>query len=323
MGANHKGEIQLLTDIARPTIAMILNIGYAHIEHFGDLNATCSAKFEIVNGLASDGTLVVNSDDCIIKNKLFELSRAPYSILRVGHDHACDFRVIKSSLLANKIFITIKYADREGTVGLPFLGAHLAVTLGMAIAAAVAAGIDFMDALTACSDFIPPSGRMQMQQSGAITIIDDSYNASPDAVLAGLKSLEVFNEITKIAVIGEMRELGKFSEECHMTVGEQLSRSASHAILVGGPIMKDTAAFAVTQGMNPAQIWHTTSAPEALRVLSSIINNNEKTLIYIKGSRFRHMERVKLGLLGTEIRCTLEECPLYINCSTCHLLEGK
>jgi UDP-N-acetylmuramoyl-tripeptide--D-alanyl-D-alanine ligase len=152
-------------------------------------------------------------------------------------------------------------------------------------------------------------------------VLDDSHNASPDAVLAALSLLAELPGKVKVAVLGEMRELGQKTAELHAMVGARAAAVASHLLTVGrdGELM---AAAALSRGLDARNTWCVPSARDALHLTQQILaGTTGASAVLVKGARFTHMERVSLGLRGMNIGCGLRNCQLYINCSTCPQLE--
>jgi UDP-N-acetylmuramoyl-tripeptide--D-alanyl-D-alanine ligase len=125
----------------------------------------------------------------------------------------------------------------------------------------------------------------------------------------------------RIAVLGEMRELGPYSDQCHELVGREAVAAASDLITVGegGKVIAKAAQAA---GMDANHVWSVDSATAALNIVRELSADAEDAVILAKGARFTHMERVVLGLQGTDVKCTLSRCTKYINCSKCPLLEA-
>jgi UDP-N-acetylmuramoyl-tripeptide--D-alanyl-D-alanine ligase len=318
IGASHSGEVRKLSVVARPHIAAVTNIGFAHIGQFGSLDATARAKLEILAGMPIGGTLIINGDDARLLQFATRLRGTSTKLVLVGADPSNDLVLEKIDATGSKLVVQMRSARNSREVVLPLLGAHFAYALAIAVATAMEASIPFDEAVSACKDFRTPPGRMRVFELGdRVTVIDDSYNGSPDSTIAGLRSLLAFDR-KRIAVLGEMRELGVFTAECHQMAGRALAGAATCAVLVGAADARIVQESACAAGMADGDITIVASATEALAVVRRLVAEaREPVVLYIKGARFRHMERVRLGLEGLPVACSLSECQLYINCSTC------
>jgi UDP-N-acetylmuramoyl-tripeptide--D-alanyl-D-alanine ligase len=187
-----------------------------------------------------------------------------------------------------------------------------------AIAAGLICGLSMSDSMEALGSFELPDGRLNsIYIRPGLRVIDDSYNASPDAMLSALETLRASSEKVKIAVLGEMRELGSFTESCHEAIGKAVALAASHLIAVG-PAGGHVCRAAIQERFDSEHIWSVASPLEAYRIMQSVIDSSaEDCVVLLKGARFAHMERIRLGLAGVTVTCDLPICSLYINCSTC------
>ena len=241
-------------------------------------------------------------------------------VLTVGFDHECDFyaEIVENSVegLSGYIFAQGRRAGwRLNTPARHFVYAGL-----FAVASGVWAGLDLESAAATLASFEFPVGRLKIFSQDQLTIVDDTYNASPEAMIGALHSLISMKDGRRIAVLGEMRELGKFSDQCHENVGRVAASAASDLITVGagGEIIAKAAQAA---GLDAAHVWSVDSATDALGIVQELCTTGEETTILAKGARFTHMERVILGLKGADVRCMRSRCTKYINCSHCPLLE--
>jgi UDP-N-acetylmuramoyl-tripeptide--D-alanyl-D-alanine ligase len=151
--------------------------------------------------------------------------------------------------------------------------------------------------------------------SSGSTIIDDSYNASPVGAVAAIETLKEYPGRRKIAVLGEMKELGSHSEMGHRQVGKTLVVAKIDYLVSFGELTKFVVDEAIKQGMKKDHIFQVKTMKEVIKVLKKIIRPGD--VILLKGSRFSHMERVILGIEGKEINCDLVTCREYKPCSLC------
>ncbi|MEV6013247.1 UDP-N-acetylmuramoyl-tripeptide--D-alanyl-D-alanine ligase [Streptomyces sp. NPDC051976] len=256
MGARHIGDIAHLAGLVAPDVAVVLNVGQAHLGEFGSRAAIARAKGELVQGLAPDGTAVLNADDPRV-NAMRALTDGP--VLTFGRTGQADVRPLGLTLdgLGRPSF-TLRTADTSATVTLPHLGAHLALNASAAAAAGLAAGVPLGRAATALAT--APLSRWRLEPrtlACGATLLNDSYNANPDSTRAALDALAAIDGRCRIAVLGEMRELGDGSAAEHRAVGEYAAARADVVAAVGEaarPIAEGAGARALVLAGNDAAV---------------------------------------------------------------------
>jgi UDP-N-acetylmuramoyl-tripeptide--D-alanyl-D-alanine ligase len=256
MGARHVGDIAALTSLAAPDIAVVLNVGQAHLGEFGSRLAIARAKGELVRGLAPGGTAVLNADDPRVV-AMRSLTDGP--VLTFGRAAHADVRVLDLVLdrLGRPSF-TLRTAGVSARVALPLVGAHQALNASAAAAAALAAGLPLDVAAAALATASLSGWRLELRHlAGGATLLNDSYNANPDSTRAALDALAAIEGGRRIAVLGEMRELGADSGAEHRSVGEYAASRADVVAAVGEaaqPIADGAGKQAVTLADNDAAI---------------------------------------------------------------------
>lgn len=232
MGARRMGDIAGLTDLVAPDVAVVLNVGHAHLGEFGSRAAIAKGKGELVQGLAPGGTAVLNADDPRVV-AMRSLTDGP--VLTFGRAEHADVRVLDLTLdrLGRPSF-TLRTVDAVAPVALPLVGAHQALNASAAAAAALATGIPLGMAAAALATASLSKWRMEVRDlaSGA-RLLNDSYNASPDANRAALDALAAIESGRRIAVLGEMLELGGDSETEHHAIGKYAASRADVVVTVG------------------------------------------------------------------------------------------
>ncbi|HVP71270.1 MAG TPA: UDP-N-acetylmuramoyl-tripeptide--D-alanyl-D-alanine ligase, partial [Gemmatimonadaceae bacterium] len=220
MGANHPGEVAELVEIARPTIGLITNAGAEHLEGFGTLEGVARAEGEMVAGLAADATAVINADDPFAP--LWRgLTRA--RVLTFGITEPADFaaRGIEADITSGEFRtrFTLQCALGSVPIELKLAGRHNVANALAAAAAATAAGADLTAVRSGLAAMRPVQGRLELKRarSGA-WIIDDSYNANPRSMRAGIEVLADLDG-RKWLVVGDMAELGAAAESSHVEIG--------------------------------------------------------------------------------------------------------
>jgi UDP-N-acetylmuramoyl-tripeptide--D-alanyl-D-alanine ligase len=214
MGMYTPGEIDMLADIVRPDIGVITNIGDAHIQNFENREGIRDAKLEITNYMGPGEVLAVNTDGgCLTE----ESASGPYRLVKVGRTGRNDFIIsgVESEGESGLTFF-LEHGDDMVKFFMPILGSHNAGNAALAVAAAHSLGISLEEAAERLSSFTI-SGRLAGKDG--MKIIDDTYNASPDSMRAALDMLDSVKGIRKIAILGDMNELGRRSAEYHRKVG--------------------------------------------------------------------------------------------------------
>ncbi|MGN6160871.1 MAG: UDP-N-acetylmuramoyl-tripeptide--D-alanyl-D-alanine ligase, partial [Marmoricola sp.] len=320
VGTNHPGEIADLVGLVRPRAALVTTIGHAHLGNFASREALADEKASIYTAVAEDGVWFVNADDPLLLAAVGRLSRpAATRVISYGTDAAADVR-------ASDVIVEESGTSGRLTVGgetvpfrIPLVGRHFALTAAAAVAVAVERGLDLAAAAKALATFPGSVGRAAVTLRGNLRVIDDSYNGSPDSMLAALDTLATLPEQRRIAVLGEMRELGDWSDALHDAVATKAGNSVTDLIFIG-PSFDLVRDKAVAAGLPAERIHRADSATHAARLLQDLLDD-EPTAVLVKGSRFVHTERVALALEGFPVRCELSVCELYIHCRTCPKLS--
>ncbi|MCZ4123430.1 UDP-N-acetylmuramoyl-tripeptide--D-alanyl-D-alanine ligase [Streptomyces sp. H39-S7] len=232
MGARHIGDIAALTGLVAPDIAVVLNAGKAHLGEFGSREAIATTKGELVRGLAPGGTAVLNADDPRVV-AMRSLTEGP--VLTFGRADHADVRMLGLALdpLGRPSF-TLRTAGTSVPVALPLVGAHQALNASAAAAAGLAVGIPLDLATAALATVSLSKWRMELRDlTGGATLLNDTYNANPDSTRAALDALAAIQGGRRIAVLGEMLELGDVSAAEHRAVGEYASSRADLVVAVG------------------------------------------------------------------------------------------
>jgi UDP-N-acetylmuramoyl-tripeptide--D-alanyl-D-alanine ligase len=285
MGMNHFGEIDYLSRLTQPDIAVITNAGASHLEGVGDLAGVARAKAEIFNGLVPGGIAILNRDDHFYD----QWSKQVKQHLSFGLHASADVRA-DITLVNNQQQLNITTPKGNIDITLPLLGKHNALNALAATAAAVSAGIDLKHIKMGLEAVAPASGRMQVHTIlNGITIIDDTYNANPLSLQAAVDTLANFNG-KKIIVLGDMKELGQDAANLHQTAGTNMRTAGIDYLFTLGELTQHTAkAFG-------EKAQHFNEANALITALKPLLNNN--TTILVKGSRSMHMETVIASLVA-------------------------
>ena len=287
MGMNHFGEIDYLTHLTHPTVAVITNAAACHLEGLGDIAGVAKAKGEIFGGLTADGVAVLNRDDAffpywhgIIGEKRF---------ITFGYHPDADIRTDYAEGQTGPI--KIHTPAGEITVALPLIGKHNVTNALAAIAATLAINIK-LDAIQQGLETIKPAqGRLQVHElTNGVKIIDDTYNANPFSLQAAVHALTQFAG-KKILVLGDMRELGPEAESLHFAAGENIRKAGIDFLFTYGELSAQSAQ-AFGEGA-----YHFSDQEKLLQALRPLTQT--AVTILVKGSRSMRMEKVVQGLIST------------------------
>ncbi|MFF5393142.1 Mur ligase family protein [Streptomyces sp. NPDC013012] len=264
--ARGKGHIQALCDVVRPGISTVLGIGSAHVGKFGSREAIADAKAEIVRALPTTGTAVLNADDPLVAAMRREHTGR---IITFGTGESPDVRATGIDTVDGRPTFTLHHQGRTAPVRLTLHGRHHVTNALTAAATALAAGVPFDTIATALSDArMATGGRMAVTtRADGVTIINDAFNAGPESVLAALDALgDVGCDLRRIAILGEMAELGDTSVERHRRVADAAARAGLARLLVvgtgkGADVLD--AAYTAATGTAPARHTHDTATTAA------------------------------------------------------------
>jgi len=290
MGANHRGEIAHLASIAQPTVALVTNAGPAHLEGFGSVEGVAAGKGELFAGLAENGVAVVNADDPFAP--AWREQAGSRRVITFGLDHPADFaaRNIRSSIGERGPETAFDLVSPLGSafINLRLGGLHnLRNALGAA-AATSAAGARLAEIARGLASVVPVKGRFELKPgiNGAF-LVDDTYNANPGSLRAGLDSFSAFTK-TRWLVLGDMMELGPTADELHADVGRHARAAGISRLLAFGRMAK-LAAEAFGEGGRTFDNIDDLIA-EARRSLTADV------IVLVKGSRVNRLERVTAAL---------------------------
>jgi UDP-N-acetylmuramoyl-tripeptide--D-alanyl-D-alanine ligase len=291
LGMSHAGELDRLGAIATPDVLLYTVVAPVHLEFFTGLDTIAEAKAELIPHLRPNGTLVLNAADARVRT--FE-HRFGGQIVRYGVQHESDLWLEEywSRGLLGASF-RVRGAGVDIAVELPLPGRHQADNLLAASAAALALGVSPSAVSAAAASLRPAPRRGEVHQlANGITIVDDCYNASPEAMT---RVLELLADTSgrRIAVLGEMLELGPTSPALHRAVGERAAAVADIVLAVGGAPAKELALAAGPKAR------HLADAESALAAARELVRAGD--VVLVKGSRGIALERVVDGLLA-EVR---------------------
>lgn len=296
MGMSHAGEMQYLASIARPDIAVITNIGTMHIEHLGTREGILQAKLEITRGLAPDGVCVFNGDEPLLWNirSIGEHRKYYYGI----ENSLCDVIASDIQELDDGMRFCVTGFGHQFEMFVPVMGRHTVYNTLAAVTVALLLNVKPEKLQAQLCDFHNTGMRQKIYTKNGVTIIEDCYNAGPESteaalnVLAGIKTTG-----RRIAVLGDMLELGNRSAAEHYRVGRLAVKAADMLFTYGNHSVR-TITGAITGGMNPKNAEHFDTHEDLASMLKMRVSEGD--VVLFKGSRGMKMERVLQMFLKEE-----------------------
>lgn len=291
MGVSLPREMERIAAVARPTCAVMTNIGVSHIEFLGTQQNILQEKAHIADYIPYGGVLFVNGDDPLLP-ALEDNVHCQVVTFGLGEDcywQARDLREIDGCTY----FTCLAPQGWEAETFVPAVGVHNVRNALAAIAVACHLGVPGDAAADAIAAYRPPAMRQQIQDWGGVTVIDDTYNASPDSMRTALDVLCTRPaEGKRVAVLADMLELGAVAQREHWAVGRYAREKGIHQLVAVGPLAKD-----IASGFGPAAHWFATNA-EAASYLRGVLAPGDALLV--KGSRGMRTEEIVNALLGGE-----------------------
>ena len=291
MGMNHFGEIRLLTSIGQPDVVVITNIGSMHIENLGSREGILKAKLEILEGLKPGGTVIFNGDEPLLWNLKEQFAEKP---IYFGLENpGCDIMAKDVVLQGGKSAFRVVGLGYDFPVTLAVGGRHNVHNAMAAITVALKCGVPVENIQHAMETYVNTSQRQQTIHWKEYTLIDDTYNAGPESTEAALRVMGdtsgTKEGFRRIAVLGDMLELGNHASSEHYHIGRVAAYQAD-ILLTYGPLSEKTTLGAITGGLSQRNSMNFASQEELLNVLRSRARPGD--VILFKGSHGMHMERI-------------------------------
>ena len=283
-GMNHFGEIEYLGAMVRPDIAVISNIGDAHIEYLGSRGGILKAKCEIFEHLKDDGIAILNGDDALL-----DTVTLPQRIIRCGQSEHCQVRI--SDILdhgVNGITCTVTSEKDVYHLNIPTPGEHMAYEASIAVAVGEALGLSKEEIIRGVAAYAPIGSRMHiLRLSDGRVLLDDCYNANPQSVSAALEVLARTECERRVAVLGDMGELGDLTEQAHFNAGALAAMlGIDFVVAIGSKAVK----IADGAAMGGAEVLHFATREEAMPTLREQLQPH--TTMLIKASHAMHFEEI-------------------------------
>lgn len=296
MAMRGAGQIDYLARIAKPKIGVITNIHMVHIELLGSMDSIADAKGELLDHLPADGTAVVNADDAYFE---YLSRRANCRVVSFGETAGADVRAVSSGIDSKGCcHFEVLIPSGSFDVHVPVPGEHNIKDALAAIAVGEELGIEHEAIRAALAGFKAAEKRSNVIPARrGYVVIDDTYNAGPASVTSALKTLTMMEGDRRIAVLGDMLELGEHAIEAHLEIGRAANECGIDLLFAVGELAKLIARGAIDAGMPIAAVSEFEDSAQAAKEIPSKVR--ERDVVLVKGSRAMKMERIVEGLLGS------------------------
>ena len=286
MGMNHLGEISVLANIVKPTIAVITNIGTAHIGLLGSRENILKAKLEITEPLSKDNTLIINNDNDLLHKESSKL-KDKYNLITIGIDNDSNYKatnikdnIFSSNFNINKDNITINVGSTAF-----IYNSLVAYAIGKEL------NIESSKIIKAISNFKLSPHRLERKiTKNNITLIDDTYNANQDSMINSLSILSKVKDKRKIAILGDILELGNYSEQIHRNIGKNITKATLDILITIGNYSKYIKEEALNNNFPIDNIYSYDNYEESLEELPSILKPND--IVLLKASHGIKLDKI-------------------------------
>lgn len=297
VGTNHPGELAALLELVQPQFGVITNVGREHLEFFGSLEGVAAEEGALAESLLASGKLFLNGDDAW-SDVIAKRARA--SVVRVGLAANCDWRVKNVRMVKGGATFSLVTPHKEfnGAYRIGLLGRHQVMNSLFAIALGAELGLSRAEVESGLAECVPAKMRLQMYEAGGVCVLDDAYNANADSMLAALLVLqELPCKGRRVAVLGDMAELGVHSESAHAEVGRRAAELGVEQLIAVGK-MAGTMAQAA-RGAGLSRVIELADAESAASSIKSFLKAGDTVLL--KASRSSRLERIANALKAADV----------------------
>jgi len=293
MGMNHLGELAGHCAVAKPNVAILTNIGHAHIGELGSIENIANAKAELFAGVGADGTLVVNADDPRIAEKARGFSGKKIMVSQTTETDVCIRSVKKMNDRLNAV--RVMYGSEAIELETEYFAKHLLSNLLCALGGAYALNVPVSRLQEGVDNIHLPPMRLALENlSDGLTLVDDAYNANPDSVRVALEYVSEYGHGRKVAILGDMLELGANASSLHRGIGSLAATLKFENLFCVGAFASDYVKGAIDQGMDASRALAFEKKEDLIDSLSRGIRAGDCVLV--KGSRGSRMEEVAYAI---------------------------
>lgn len=323
MGVDHKNEMDFHLSLVKPSMGVVTGVTPVHSEPelLGSLEGIIEEKGKLLEALPKNGWAILNRDDAHVRGMA---KKTKAKILWYGIKVKGDLWVEKIKVDFSGTTFILHFDnsnDRSVRVKIPLIGKHFAHAALAAAAVGWIQGLTLKEIVSGLSKLEPLVGRMSIEKGPLETILlNDSLRANPASTMAGLETLAALPARgRRVAVLGEMGELGDFAEVGHRQIGQKVADLKIDFLVSIGPLQRFTAEEAIKNGMKKENVFWVKDVAAAADTLRGILRKDD--LLYLKGSLLRHLERVVMLLRGERVDCLAVSCHNYDQCLECPQLR--
>ena len=299
-GVEHPGDMDHYLSLVKPKIAVVTAIAPTHTKYFGNIEGVFKEKVKLVKALNKNDFAVLNADDPYVVRMAKETSAQVKWFGKKAKD-SVKISHFSQNLKGSKF--RLHYGSQKASVITKVIGRHQLTSAYAAATVGIICGLTLKQIAKGLAQVKPPDHRLNLIVTKNINIIDDTYNASPKAATEAINTLLALGKRRpKIAVFGEMKDLGKSSYEAHKLLGEKIAKTNLKYLVTCGRVAETIGKAAKRKGFR-SKVINVISTKEAIKEIKKVTSPN--SLILVKGSRHAHLERTVLGLLhkSTKIDC--------------------
>jgi len=285
MGTNHFGEIGRIASFVQPDYCLFTNIGLAHIENFGSREGIYQGKTEMLPYMRAGGRVIANGDDDMLRE-------IPNALLYGLGENCAVYGTEIEDLILGGMKFTANYKGKQCRMHVPALGLHSVYNALAAVSAGLLLGMQLDEIASGIATYKPLHGRMNVHELESYTVIDDSYNANPTSMKASLDVL-VKCSGRRVAILGDMRELGEAAAQMHEDVGRYAASLGLERILCVGK--ESIHLYSGAKAVSPTIAQYFETQDDLLAALSELVNKGD--VILVKASRGMYLEKTVEQLL--------------------------
>jgi len=292
VGTNHPGELPPLLRMVQPRFGVLTNIGREHLEFFGDLAGVAQEEGSLAEALPAAGKLFINGDN---EWTPIVSRRAKATVVQVGFGGHNDWRARNVRVGEDGVRFDVETAQAgySGEYRLQLLGRHQVSNALLALAAGTELGVTPEQARRGLADCAPPKMRLQIWEANGVRVLDDAYNANADSMLAALQTLHDFPCTgQRVAVLGDMAELGEHSAQAHREIGRRSAELGVNRLVAVGRFARDTIEAAQSAGLR--EVSEFADVPAAAAAVKSLVQPGD--VVLLKASRSTGLEKVGAAL---------------------------
>ena len=286
MGMSHFGEISFLSNIAKPDVAIITNVGHSHIGNLGSRENILKAKLEILDGMNEDGILIINSDN----DMLATVRDIKQKVITFGFENDADFFAYNINVGNDSTSFNIKEDGNEYFIKLNLIGEKFIYNALAAWVIGKLYGVPAESRIDALEDCEFTKMRMSIKNVNDMILIDDCYNASPESMNLALEALSKQDAKRRIAVLGDMLELGEYSPKLHEKVGRCVASHNINKLFVTGEFSSNIKSGAINAGMKEDDIISFSNTDEIANRIKNYLEAGDAVLV--KASRGMKFEKI-------------------------------